>query len=69
MKQSFLDSLVGLNTKEAEKLCADNGIKTWVMPSGAISIAIAFNGVKVYTSQDGNTVESAVAGDPLSIEE
>jgi hypothetical protein len=69
MRQSFLDSLIGLDTKTAEKACADHNLKAWVMPPGSVSILLAFNGVKIYTSQDRNTVESVEVGDPLAVED
>lgn len=70
MKQSFLDSLVGLDITTVQKLLEENNLKTMIVGSNDILPLIARGKTVILTTKDdeGQWIESATAGDPCEVE-
>lgn len=69
IKQSFLDSIKGLELVTAEKLCELHGYKTRVMEHGVASIMLAFpDTVELWLDETNTKVATASAGDGLELE-
>lgn len=69
IKQSFLNSLVGLELDEAQDLIKKAGLQVWLLPEGTITILLAYGDtVKLWYNEETNKVVEATAGDPLQVE-
>lgn len=66
MKQSFLDSLIGLLVKEAEAAVLLQGLETWTMPEDSAYILLAYSKtVQLFHDENDMVTSAQSAGDDV----
>lgn len=68
MKQSFLDSLIGMRVSDAVPIVANVGLDPRVVPDGMAVASLALPKTVFLGYSPENVVLSAWAGDPLEVE-